>query len=479
MKVGVLVFNLGGPESLRDVKPFLYRLFSDPEIIRIKWSPLRKAVAYAIATLRRRKSEGYYAQIGGGSPLRRLTEEQAEALQSELRRRGIDAETFVGMCTWRPFLSEAVERIAQSGIDRLVILPLFPQYSFTTTRAGFEVLKQLLGRSPRLKTTNTKWVSTWAEHPAYVEAFALAIERDLATFSDPGSVHLLFSAHSIPESYVKEGDPYLDQTKASVERIMDRLGRKNPYELSFQSKIGPVKWLEPATNKVLQDYGSRRLQDVLVVPISFVSEHIETLYELDILYKKIAAEAGITHFKRVPAPQHRPRVCQSSWRYRSGGFGVSDADAVVVGAGITGLTCAYRLQKLGVDTLILEGGDRVGGVIRTEKFRGISSKAALVPFCQRATPLLCCRSLVWTKNSKKPIRNRHATSSWTDGYVPYRLALSRLPVSPALSQSPSSDRSRKVTSLSHISFVDGSARRFTIASLHRLSPAFSREIQSG
>jgi len=301
MKVGVLVFNLGGPESLRDVKPFLYRLFSDPEIIRIKWSPLRKAVAYTIATLRRRKSEGYYAQIGGGSPLRRLTEEQAGALQSELRGRGIDAETFVGMCTWRPFLSEAVERIAQSGIDRLVILPLFPQYSFTTTRAGFEVLKQLLGRSPRLKTTNTKWVSTWAEHPAYVEAFALAIERELAKFRDAGKVHLLFSAHSIPESYVKEGDPYLDQTKASVERIMDRLGRKNPYELSFQSKIGPVKWLEPATNRVLQDYGSRGIQDVLVVPISFVSEHIETLYELDILYKKIAAEAGITHFKRVPA----------------------------------------------------------------------------------------------------------------------------------------------------------------------------------
>src|SRR5262245_41761317 len=126
MKVGVLVFNLGGPESLRDVKPFLYRLFSDPEIIRIKWSPLRKAIAYTIATLRRRTSEGYYAQIGGGSPLRRLTEEQAAALQAELRKRGLDAQTFVGMCTWRPFLSEAVDQIARTRVDRLVILPLFP-----------------------------------------------------------------------------------------------------------------------------------------------------------------------------------------------------------------------------------------------------------------------------------------------------------------------------------------------------------------
>src|SRR5689334_17594749 len=138
MKVGILLFNLGGPESLRDVKPFLYRLFSDPEIIRIKWSPLRKAIAYTIATLRRKKSEGYYSQIGGGSPLRRLTEEQAAALESELRRRGVEAQTFVGMCTWRPFISEALDRIKQNGIERLIILPLFPQYSFTTTRAGFE-----------------------------------------------------------------------------------------------------------------------------------------------------------------------------------------------------------------------------------------------------------------------------------------------------------------------------------------------------
>ncbi len=127
MKLGVLVFNLGGPESLRDVKPFLYRLFSDPEIIRIRWSPLRKVVAYAIATLRKNKSQGYYKLIGGGSPLRRLTEEQSAALESELRRRGLDAQCFVGMCTWKPLLSEAVQRVEQSSVDRLVIMPLFPQ----------------------------------------------------------------------------------------------------------------------------------------------------------------------------------------------------------------------------------------------------------------------------------------------------------------------------------------------------------------
>src|SRR5262245_55790269 len=133
MKTGVLLFNLGGPERLEDVKPFLYRLFSDPEIIRIKWAPLRKALAYTIATLRRRTSEGYYRQIGGGSPLRKLTEEQARALAEEFRKRGKHVETFVGMCTWRPFLQEAIEKIGKSDIDSVVILPLFPQYSVTTT----------------------------------------------------------------------------------------------------------------------------------------------------------------------------------------------------------------------------------------------------------------------------------------------------------------------------------------------------------
>jgi protoporphyrin/coproporphyrin ferrochelatase len=306
MKLGVLVFNLGGPETLRDVKPFLYQLFSDPEIIRIKWTPLRKTVAWTIATLRRKKSEGYYAQIGGGSPLRKLTQEQASALQTELKSRGIDARTFMGMCTWKPFLSEAADEAARSDIDRLVILPLFPHYSFTTTRAGTEVLKRLVEARPALKKLNTTWISTWAEHPAYIESFALAIERELVKFAEPDKARLLFSAHSIPESYVREGDPYLTQTQRSVELIMDRLGRRNDYELSFQSRIGPVKWLEPATNDVITRYGKEGVHNVLVVPISFVSEHIETLYELDILYKKVAEDAGVKNFRRVPALNSDP-----------------------------------------------------------------------------------------------------------------------------------------------------------------------------
>jgi ferrochelatase len=308
MKTGVLVFNLGGPETLRDVKPFLYRLFSDPEIIRIKFTPLRKFVAYTIATLRRKKSEGYYAQIGGGSPIRRLTEEQARALQQELNKRGNDSQTFVGMCAAPPFLEEAIDNVVASGVRRLVILPLFPQFSTTTTGSGFPVLKRLIAARPQFKSIDVQWVREWFDHPVYIEAFALAIQREL----DKGGsdkTHILFSAHSIPESYVRQGDPYLVQTEKSVELIMSRLlqmGYANTHQLSFQSKVGPQKWLSPMTSDTIVQLGEQGMQDVLVVPISFVSEHSETLYELDILYKKTAADAGITNFRRVPALNSDP-----------------------------------------------------------------------------------------------------------------------------------------------------------------------------
>jgi protoporphyrin/coproporphyrin ferrochelatase len=311
MKIGVLLFNLGGPETLRDVKPFLYRLFSDPEIIHVKFSPLRKAIAYSIATLRRKTSEGYYSQIGGGSPLRRLTEEQAVALEKELQGRGRNVETFVGMCTWHPFLRDAIEKIEKANIDSLVILPLFPQYSATTTGSGFAVLRQLIDRHPEFKKLDVQWICSWQDHPAYIESFVQTIQRELDRFDNAEKVHLIFSAHSIPASYVRNGDPYLEQTKTTVELIMDRLGRRNPYQLSFQSKIGPVKWLEPFTNDVIVDLGKQAINDVLVVPVSFVSEHIETLYELDILYKKVAAEAGVGNFKRVPALNSDPTFIQA------------------------------------------------------------------------------------------------------------------------------------------------------------------------
>ena len=282
----------------------------------------------------------------------------------------MDAQTFVGMCTWNPFLSEAVERVEQSSVDRLVILPLFPQYSFTTTRAGSEALRKLLGKSARLKALNTTWISTWAEHPTYIESFSSSIERELAKFSEPDKVQLLFSAHSIPESYVREGDPYLDQTKASVERIMDRLGRKNPYQLSFQSKIGPVKWLEPATNAVIVEYGKRGIQQRSGCADQFRFRTHRNAVRTRHSLSKGRKRCRDSQLQTSSRAEQRSAVYPRAGRHRPGVASVSQADVVVVGAGITGLTCAYRLQKLGIEALVLESGDRIGGVIRSERIDG-------------------------------------------------------------------------------------------------------------
>lgn len=305
-KVAVIVFNLGGPENLDQVKPFLYRLFSDPEIIRIRSDFLRRLVAYSIATLRAPKSRGYYAKIGGGSPLRRITLEQAQALSDDLRWAGVAVDVFVGMCTWHPFFTEALEEVEASKPDRLVVLPLFPQYSVTTTGSGFASLERLIAQRPALAGLDIRWIRAWGSHPTYIEAFAGLIRKELAEFHDPDNVHILFSAHSIPQRYVKSGDPYLDQTSETVELIVDSLGRRNPYQLAFQSKLGPVKWLEPSTSEVILKLGREDVDQVLVVPVSFVSEHIETLYELDIQYRKVAEDAGIAQFRRVPALNSDP-----------------------------------------------------------------------------------------------------------------------------------------------------------------------------
>lgn len=305
-KLGVIVFNLGGPENLDQVKPFLFRLFSDPDIIRIRSEFLRRFVALSIATLRAGKSRAYYRKIGGGSPLRRITHEQAQALSDELRWGGTDVDVFVGMCTWHPFFSETLDDVEASGVGRLVVLPLFPQYSVTTTGSGFRSLEKLIRARPGLAELDTRWVRSWQNHPTYIEAFAGLIRRELEQFGDPGNVEIVFSAHSIPESYVRSGDPYLDQTRETVELIADRLGRKNPYQLAFQSKIGPVRWLGPSTNDVIVKLGRQGIDQILVVPVSFVSEHIETLYELDIQYRKVAADAGVSEYRRVPALNSDP-----------------------------------------------------------------------------------------------------------------------------------------------------------------------------
>jgi protoporphyrin/coproporphyrin ferrochelatase len=308
LKAGVLLFNLGGPENLEEVRPFLKNLFSDPEIIRIKNSFLRRMLASFIASIRERKSRNLYRQIGGGSPLRKITEAQAAALGAALSSRGFAAQIYVGMRCWNPSIDEAVEHILRDGISRLVLLPLFPQYSVATTGSclkHFQALDRKFGLSINIDIST---IRTWFDDPLYVEALASQIRETAGEFSENAreNIHLLYSAHSIPVRYIDEGDPYPEQIRQSVALINERLGNPYPSTLAFQSKLGPVKWLGPATSDVLKELGKKENPAVLVIPISFVSDHIETLQEIDIAYREIALRSGIREFRRVPSLNQSP-----------------------------------------------------------------------------------------------------------------------------------------------------------------------------
>jgi ferrochelatase len=306
---GVLLFNLGGPERLQDVRPFLYNLFSDPEIIRIKNNALRSLLALFLSSIRQGKSRDLYRQIGGGSPLRKITEAQAEALGSRLSARGFPTRVYVGMRCWKPSIDEAVDCILRDQITHLVLLPLFPQYSVTTTGSCLKHFQSLDRKHELSEQMEISVIRNWFDEPLYVESMTDLIWEGLQAFSkkEGVSTHLLYSAHSIPTRYVEEGDPYLEQTRQSVELIHARLGREYPYSLGFQSKVGPVKWLIPGTKDVLAELGRKGTSRVLVVPVSFVSDHIETLQEIDIAYKDFAARWGIGEFHRAPAPNLHPK----------------------------------------------------------------------------------------------------------------------------------------------------------------------------
>ena len=306
-RVGVLLLNLGGPDRLKDVRPFLYNLFSDPEIIRLPVSWLQKPLAWIISSLRAKKSKQNYTEIGGGSPLRQITEAQAKALEKRLEEIGQPAQVYVGMRYWHPFTQEAIAKLKRDHIKELVILPLYPQFSISTSGSSFRVLEEMWKEDPTLRQIDYTVVPSWYDHPGYLQAMADLIAQELAQFPEPEQVHLFFSAHGVPVSYVEEsGDPYQREIEACTRLIMETLARPNPYTLAYQSRVGPVEWLRPYTDDALQELGEQAVKDLLVVPISFVSEHIETLQEIDIEYREVAQEAGIQNFRRVPALNTHP-----------------------------------------------------------------------------------------------------------------------------------------------------------------------------
>lgn len=306
-RVGVLLLNLGGPDQLEDVRPFLFNLFSDPEIIRLPFVWMQKPLAWLISTSRAKKSQENYKLIGGGSPLRRITEEQAQALQASLREKGQDAQVYIGMRYWHPFTEEAIARIKRDGVDRLVILPLYPQFSISTSGSSFRLLEKLWQEDPSLHRIDYTVIPSWYKRPGYLQAMAQLIAQELDQSPNPDQVHVFFSAHGVPLSYVEEaGDPYQQEIEECTELIMRTLNRPNPHTLAYQSRVGPVEWLKPYTAEAIQELAAEGVKDLLVVPVSFVSEHIETLEEIDIEYREVAEESGIEHFQRVPALNTHP-----------------------------------------------------------------------------------------------------------------------------------------------------------------------------
>ncbi|MBW4694953.1 MAG: ferrochelatase [Lyngbya sp. HA4199-MV5] len=306
-RFGVLLLNLGGPDHLEDVRPFLFNLFSDPEIIRLPFPWMQRPLAWLISTTRAKKSQENYRQIGGGSPLRRITEEQAQALQVQLQQKGHDANVYVGMRYWHPYTEEAIARIKRDQVDRLVILPLYPHFSISTSGSSFRLLEQIWQEDPTLADIDYTAIPSWYDRPGYLRAMADLIAHELDQFPEPDKVHVFFSAHGVPVSYVEEaGDPYQREIEACVSLIMQTLNRSNPHVLAYQSRVGPVEWLQPYTDDALKELADQGVKDLAVVPISFVSEHIETLQEIDMEYRELAEEAGIEHFHRVPALNTHP-----------------------------------------------------------------------------------------------------------------------------------------------------------------------------
>lgn len=306
-KVGVLLLNLGGPEKLDEVQPFLFNLFADPDIIRLPPSLawLQKPLAALVSTLRAPKSREGYESIGGGSPLRRITEAQAEALRSALQGSGLQTQVYVGMRYWKPFTEDALEELKRDGVTQLVVLPLYPQFSISTSGSSLRLLEKLFKEDGYLRGIKHTVIPSWYERKGYIKAMADLICNELDKFSSPEEVEIFFSAHGVPKSYVEEaGDPYREEMEDCVRLIMTEVAQRginNHHTLAYQSRVGPVEWLKPYTDESIVHLAQQGTKALLAVPVSFVSEHIETLEEIDVEYRDLALDCGIQEWGRVPA----------------------------------------------------------------------------------------------------------------------------------------------------------------------------------
>lgn len=308
-KTAIVMLNLGGPASLDDVEPFLLELFADREIIQL---PFQRWLGPFIARRRTPKVRGLYASIGGGSPILRYTEAQGRGMVARLDR--LSPETaphqfYIAFRYTRPTSEEALLRMKADGVERAVAFTQYPQFSCSTTGSSLNELWRAASRTGLRDAFRWSILDRWPVHPGFIEAMTETVREGLDQFTagDREQVLILFSAHSLPLDVIDRGDSYPQEVGASVQSVVESLGRANPYILAYQSDVGPVRWLGPSTEQVLRRLGARGHKHVLVVPIAFTSDHIETLSELDREYGEVAHEAGITHYRRAPALNDRPR----------------------------------------------------------------------------------------------------------------------------------------------------------------------------
>ena len=295
---GLVLLNMGGPDSLRAVRPFLYNLFSDRELIQLPAGALlQKPFAWLISRIRAPKVRVNYAMIGGRSPLLEWTEKQAQGAAREL---GEQVSPYVAMRYWQPRAEECLQSMKRDGIEQAVVLSMYPHYTSATTGSSVKDFEAAAARVyPELKYT---LIREWYDWPGYLDALANRIREGLDKFHELArdEVPILFSAHALPQKFIDEGDPYLDHVLCTVRGVMERF-EERPWKLGFQSRTGPVQWMEPDTLEVLDQLGAEKAPGVLIVPISFVSDHIETLQEIDFEFRLHAEAIGLPRFERAPS----------------------------------------------------------------------------------------------------------------------------------------------------------------------------------
>lgn len=315
-KAGILLFNLGGPETLEEVYPFLLNLFSDPEIFRVP-RILQPIIARVIARRRAPQSREFYRQIGGGSPLRRITEDQARLLEEELNRTEPAPRFFVrvAMRYAPPRADVAIRELLALGSEQILFLPLYPHRSRTTTGSSFREARDLLNRiSPK---TPFLGIPAYPVYPPFIESLVETIGESIREVPLREPLHIVFSAHGIPEFLVKKDrDPYQEDTESTVRMAMEGIrkifpDRKIDHTLSYQSRVGPLKWLGPDTKGELARLAGSGVRNVVMVPVSFVSDHQETLYEMDILYRDLASDLKIPRFLRASSLNDRPHFIRA------------------------------------------------------------------------------------------------------------------------------------------------------------------------